>query len=221
MKLRYTVAVLAALVGASGCAYHGATGETYPENAYAGEAPIYTSPLQDTVLTDRVQRNIATSLPGVAPDVAVSTTHGTVTLTGTVPTPSDRTQVYDVARNTPGVYGVIDQLQVPLTPTGSAVGLAYPGPFGPVPAPGEVFNLNMQGLTGSDRVLAQRILQNLQSSATLPTVLPRVNINVSGGRVILHGRVNTEAQREAITSSVAAVAGANNVVDDIRVGTVR
>jgi len=78
-----------------------------------------------------------------------------------------------------------------------------PQPYGttgnasPTLATGDVFNLHVQGLNDTDRNLAQNILQGLRTDSLLHSLLPTVNINVSGGRVILQGTVQSEQQRRA------------------------
>jgi osmotically-inducible protein OsmY len=107
------------------------------------------------------------------------------------------------------VAGVIDRIQT-LSPTGRIE------PSGSHDA-GEIFSLHVQGLTESDRTLAQRILQGLRTDTALTSLLPVVDIHVADGRVNLRGTVQGEEQRRTIVSAVRRAAGADNVVDEIRV----
>ena len=95
--------------------------------------------------------------------------------------------------------------------------MGYP-PTGRIagPPPGDI-NLHVQGLSAPDRALAQRILDGLRTDRNLGTMPPTVNINVSGGRVILTGTVQNEQQRLAIVSTVQRAAGLENVDDQLQV----
>ncbi len=85
-------------------------------------------------------------------------------------------------------------------------------------ATGDIFNLHVQGLNNTDRNLAQQILQGLNTDTALASLLPTVNINVSGGRVILQGRVQSQEQKQAIGMVVQRAAGSSNVENQLEVG---
>jgi osmotically-inducible protein OsmY len=152
----------------------------------------------------------------------ITSQNGTVTLTGTVPSEQDRQFIDNTVRNIGGVYGVNDQLQVATQPTGAENTRIYtPATTTPVvsnpAAPGNIFNLHVQGLDEPDRTLAQRILQELRGDTILPSLLPMVNITVVNGRVTLEGNVQNEQQRRTIEAAVQRAAGVNNVSDQLQV----
>ncbi|HYG35516.1 MAG TPA: BON domain-containing protein [Clostridia bacterium] len=204
---------------------------TNPVNT-AGSAITQAATEADRALAGRVRQALNTStLAHLSPNVNVYTQKGVVTLSGTVPTDQDRRILESMVRGTSGVSSINSQLEVQtatvygsgsgaIAPTGrnDQPARAYEGQA-PVPAAapsattGDIFNLHVQGLNETDRSLAQRILEGLQTDPALASLLPTVNINVANGRVVLHGAVNNEQQRQTISSVVRRAAG-NNVVED-------
>jgi osmotically-inducible protein OsmY len=166
--------------------------------------------------TLRNELNENRTVASAARNLYLDSRNGTVTLTGTVPTEQDRQFIDNVVRNTAGVYEVNDQIQVTGQPTGANDSRVYsstPQAFANPASAGTIFNLHVQGLDEPDRSTAQRILQELRTDTILPTLLPTVNITVSGGRVILDGNVQNEPQRRAIETAVQRAVGGNNVTD--------
>lgn len=195
--------------------------------AQASAVPNETpSVAADRDLVNRVQQALrGSSLNGLAPNINVSALNGDVTLTGYVPNERDRQAVETLARNTTGVLNVDNEIRVvgpagnqalyPAT-TVNPTATYPPSPTGTAVA-GDIFNLHVQGLNDADRTLAQRILQGLRTDNALASLFPSVNIDVSGGRVILQGQVQSEQQRQTIESVVRQAAGINNVEDQLQV----
>ena len=209
----------------------------------------------DRELVDKVQNALRsnTSSSWLAQSVNVSAQNGAVTLTGTIPNDQQRQVVDNVVRNVNGVSSVYDQLQITATPTGRSdqqqnysynntsqqQQQQYPAQppqqepqqqqqqqsysgnanASPTLATGDIFNLHVQGLNDTDRNLAQNILQGLRTDSLLHALLPTVNINVSGGRVILQGTVQNEQQRQAIATVVQRAAGGSNVDNQLQVNS--
>jgi osmotically-inducible protein OsmY len=170
--------------------------------------------------TVRTTLNQNPTLGPACRNVYVSSTSGTVTLTGSVPTEQDRQFIENAVRNINGVYQVNDQLQVTGQPTGAAdsrIYIAQPTAAANPMSAGNVFNLHVQGLDEPDRTVAQRILHELRTDTILPSLLPMVNITVSGGRVTLEGNVQNEQQRRVIDSAIQRAVGGNNVSDMLQV----
>ena len=115
-----------------------------------------------------------------------------------------------------------DQLQTSNTPTGSS-SRVYSGTQATSAqslgsgAAGEIFSLNVQGLTAADRTLAQRIMSRLEADSALPNLLPKVNINIGDGRVVLKGTVQNEQQRRFIEDAVRRAAGVSSVEDQLQI----
>jgi osmotically-inducible protein OsmY len=174
----------------------------------AGLPPATAGIQSDRSLADRVQQMLKNqpAVAAVASNVQVSEDHGKVTLAGIVPSQEDKNLILGVVRNTPGVVAVNDNLGVALQPTGRTLS-----------APADIFNLHVQGLSATDRTLAQRILDGLRTDTVLGSLLPMVDINVAGGKVTLQGTVQNEQQRRAITSAVRQAAGMDNVEDQLQV----
>lgn len=199
----------------------------------------------DQALTERVQEALRSnnSVSGFAQNLQVSVRNGAVTLTGPVPGDQDRQTVDNLVRNVSGVVSVYDQLQVQPSATGRVEGnSAYenqsqqqqsqnqgqsqPGQFQQNQGTGtfrtgDIFSLHVQGLNQTDRSLAERILQGLQTDQALASQMPTVNINVTGGRVVLEGNVQSEQQRQTIGNVVQRAAGASNVENQLQVSPAR
>jgi osmotically-inducible protein OsmY len=195
------------------------------------EPPIIDTTAQaaaeaDRALADlvRAQFNRYGDLSRLAPNVNISARNGMVTLTGDVPSDQDRRMVVAMVESTPGVVTLNDQLRVtlpgdvirPAVPTGRIdTQRFYPGDAG------EVFNLHVQGLSETDRTLAQRVLDGLRTDSVVASMLPVVNIHVSDGRVVLRGSVLNDEQRRSIVSAVQRAAGVNNVYDELQIRPLR
>jgi osmotically-inducible protein OsmY len=195
----------------------------------------------DSLLANSVRNalNQAPAARNLSPPIQVNVDNGTVTLNGSVPNYQVRESVISVVRNTPGVRGVRDELLVANTAQTAPVytpppqGAPGPGaaagsstlPEGNSPSvltgssavSGQIFSMQVDSLTEADRSLAQRILQGLRTDAALEQMLPRVLINVSEGRVVLQGTVQSQAQRQAVADAVRRAAGVGNLEDDLQV----
>jgi len=206
-----------------------------PNNMTTGSAtawPEYSSAASesDRALVARIQQAFSNGTLGFRPDVNVSARNGAVYLSGAVPDESARFAVDNLVRNTTGVVSVQDGMSIANPPPGhtygqyptttySPTGRTYPPSNGYVTtAAGDIFNLHVQGLNETDRTLAQRVLEGLRTDTTLATVMPSVNINIVGGRVVLQGTVQSERQRRAIVEAVQRAAGAQNVDDQLTIG---
>jgi osmotically-inducible protein OsmY len=99
-------------------------------------------------------------------------------------------------------------------PTGRAE-VIRPNPAPITPA--DTFNLHVKGLSETDRLLAQRVLDGLRADSAVSSYMPVVNIDIDGGRVVLRGTVLNDDQRRSIVSAVQRAAGVNNVQDELRV----
>src|SRR5258706_6769903 len=164
-----------------------------------------------------------------SPNINIVCHNGVATLSGTVPTDEDRMALVADCRRIPGIASVHDELQIGAT---AANGRIYVAPPVVQPQPtsryeegsriyggniGDVFSLHVMGLNDTDRSLAQQILEGLRTDSALPALLPVVNIDVSNGRVILRGTVQSGQQRRATVSAVQRAAGVNNVTDQLQV----
>jgi len=167
-------------------------------------------------LVSQVQQSFRNSdISGLAPNLNVSEQNGTVTLSGYVPSERDKQMAETLARNTAGVSAINNQIQVLPSPTGNNARVYPPSSANQIA--GDIFNLHVQGLNDTDRALAQRILESLRTDTALNSLLPSVNINVSSGRVVLEGRVQSDQQRKTIESVVRQASGSGNVEDQLQV----
>jgi hypothetical protein len=237
MNTSHFLGLLSAVVMMAGCAAERPT--RYGSTATYGDSVIGTTPAYDSsvgstdsprydsyqgaaadaqlmsdadrLLANQVRSRCDPLSPGGT--VAVYTRNGRVTLTGTVAREQDRIAVVNAVRTTPGVVAVSDQLQVQVAaPTGR-----YEDQRVYAPSPTDFFSLHVRGLTDTDRVLGQRILEGLRADTVLPTLMPIVNIEVSESRVIIRGTVQSHDQKRTIVSAIQRAAGVNNVYDELQV----
>jgi osmotically-inducible protein OsmY len=175
------------------------------------------------------------ALKTTASQVLVSAQAGVVTLRGSVPDQQAHDSLISVVRNTPGVVRIVDETHITATgvsspqyqtqtqsaPVFSSGGgsLAETGPTsdGGSAVGGQIFSMQVDTLTETDRTLAQRILQGLRTDSGVSDLLPRVNINVSEGRILLQGHVQNEEQKRTIEEAVRRAAGISNIENRLQV----
>jgi osmotically-inducible protein OsmY len=206
----------------------GSTTTASAPQVYSTPGASASSAPADRELEERVRQVLRTdnSIVAFTRDIQVAANNGAVTLTGTVVGDAQRQSVDNAVRNISGVTSVFDRLQVVPVPTGATDSRSYP-PADRQPPPaqppaqnlatGDIFNLYVHGLNATDSSLAERVLQGLRSDQALASLFPSVNINVSGGRVVLQGRVQTEQQKQTIASVVQRAAGATAVDNQLLV----
>ncbi|MGH8506104.1 MAG: BON domain-containing protein [Stenotrophobium sp.] len=98
----------ALLLSAGSVAYADDTGTTtQPQSANVGTA------ISDTDITAKVKAKYMVDTRLKNTDISVTTTNGTVTLTGSVPSSDAKTAAEELAKNVSGVNKVDDQLQAP------------------------------------------------------------------------------------------------------------
>lgn len=223
----------------------GSSGDVISSPPYRSPSTTTTAPhayVSDDQLANAVRAalNQDPSLRTVAPQVQISANNGVITLNGSVPNPDLRNSLISLVRNTPGVTGVTDQLFIAstaqTTPVYNPAPQVTPGPAaggasvveqgnqpqvltGGSAISGQIFSMQVDSLTDADRNLAQRILQGLQTDTALSQMLPHVVINVSQGRVVLQGTVQSEAQRQSIADAVRRATGGQNLDNQLQVRT--
>ena len=202
--------------------YAAGTSETYSSPPATTTYPVYTSnqttPDNSLIRQVRQQLNSYGRLGTIAQTVQIDAQGGVLTLSGVVPTQQDRDMINEIVRNTPGVVSVTDQLQVSNWSTGSGGSHVYSGNQNlGADGAGQIFSLHVQGLTPADRTLAQRVINGLETDSALPNVLPKVNIEVADGRIVLRGTVQNEEQRRAIDDAIRRAAGGGAVDDQLQI----
>ena len=102
--------VLGALIaiGAAGCA-HEHMSTTYAGNKQERSA---SQEVSDAALSARIKTAFATDDVVKAHDIKVDTMRGTVTLTGSVKSATERDKAISIARDTKGVISVTDHIRV-------------------------------------------------------------------------------------------------------------
>jgi osmotically-inducible protein OsmY len=179
----------------------------------ARSVPTYGQ--SDQTLANQLQQTLAThpTLAGFANNVRVAVQNGRVTLSGNVPSEQDRQMITEAVRNTPGVVSISDQMQIATLPTGrvSQGVRVYPS------TGAEMINLHVQGLSETDRSLAQRMLEGLRTDATFAPPTQPIDITIANGQITLQGAVQSSEQKRDIAAAVQRAAGAGTVFDDLQV----
>jgi osmotically-inducible protein OsmY len=167
----------------------------------------------DQALADQLQQRLSShpTLSGFAPNVRMHVQDGRVNLTGNVPSEQDREIITDLISSTSGVVSINDQLEISTVPTGriSQNARVYTDPNST-----SMLNLTVKGFTETDRALAHRILDGVQ---TWTAPMSPINLTVENGRVTLDGTVETYEQKRNIAAAVQKAAGVNTVYDNLQV----
>jgi osmotically-inducible protein OsmY len=173
----------------------------------------------------RSQVNRYGDLATTTPDLHISCSSGTVTLTGNVPSQRERDMIDSLVRDQSGVVSVNDQLQVGYTPSPTGVVSGVPRVYTTPPdyvggsSPAIIYsgnlNVTVQATTLGDRNLGQRLVDRLRSDATLSPLSTAINLSISAGQVYIRGTVDTEQQHIAIVSIVQHTYGVKAVYDQL------
>ena len=106
--LRSTLLAMSLAMTCSGAASLQAA--TSPEGSSSGGSPAADAPLADGAITSAVEEALRTNHGTLANDVDVTTSHGIVTLAGSVDSLLIRARTVEIAQGLRGVLGVIDHL---------------------------------------------------------------------------------------------------------------
>ena len=171
--------------------------------------------------------------------VHVHVKQGIVSLDGRVPTETDRERVEAIVRRTDGVVAVKDNLQVTLpSPASVPVARVAPvttvtvpvyttaapviiAPSGALSSPAPLVlpdypRVTVQAWSVGDEPAAERIAHELQRGGRPLTVIDNVNVTVQGGVVSLKGKVDTEADRQALLAATQRAGGIRAIYDQLR-----
>jgi osmotically-inducible protein OsmY len=80
------------------------------------------------------------------------------------------------------------------------------------------FSQNIQGLSESDRPLAQQIGQELNAEPSTAGLVSNLKIEVSDGKATLRGNVNSEDEKTQVESAIKKVSGVTSVDNQLQVG---
>ncbi len=221
MRIGGKLVVVSSMFLLAACAYNRpAVVYTTPSGQVVGVGPNARTAADQTLETSlRAGVNRYGDLANANPDLRFYADNGAVTITGPVRNDRERQMIDTLARNTPGVVSVNDQMQVMYPPTGSATPRVYvpPAPVSPSPVitpppPGPRF----EAVTLADQTLANRIENQLYRNAVPVDWLRNVTIRVSNGAAYVQGFVGTQAEREAIDRAVQDVSGVTTVYDQLQ-----
>ncbi len=118
-----------------------------------------------------------------AANIGVTARHGVVTLTGSVPTFSERLMAEKVAKRVHGVKAIANDIEVNLALTGER----------------------------TDTHIAEAAVEALKWNRAVPS--ERIKVSVSKGRVTLEGEVEWQFQKEAAEEAVRHLHGVRGLVD--------
>ena len=174
---------------------------TTTQGSAAGSQVISAGTTQVISATDaslatevRQQMNRYGELAAAAQNIQITARNGNVTLSGYVPNQRDRQMIQAVARSTPGVASVNDQLQISNRP------------------------LATSGQT--DQALATQLQQALSNHPTLGAIASSIVSTVQNGRVTLTGTVPSEQDRTMVQEVVKNIAGVVSVTDQMQIASV-
>jgi len=140
----------------------------------------------DSAVTAKIKGKLATNSETSAIKIGVETNAGVVTLTGTVPTETEKGKAEQLAKNTDGVKSVTNKITVDTSSTG-ATNLGGKA--------GEA--LKDAGASISDAAILTKVKAKLLADGITGT-----NVDVSEGKVVLKGEVE-DAQKKAKAEELA------------------
>jgi osmotically-inducible protein OsmY len=138
--------------------------------------------------------------------IGVETQHGVVALTGTVPSFDQRMRAEQIARETPGVTSVVNNIQVASAstiPPSPPVVVVPPAVVAPPP------------VMASDMSITAAVKERL--AADRFANLMRVNVDTSGGIVYLNGVVPTIDHKIRAEQIARQVGGVTQVVNNLQI----
>lgn len=153
--------------------------------------------IDDSTVTAKVKSKLAADSPTSAIKIGVDTREGVVTLSGTVPTDTEKNKAEQLARNTDGVKRVTNDIKVdPNSASASNFGEKA----------GEAAKDLGESL--SDAAILAKVKAKLVADGITGT-----NIDVTDGAVVLKGQVedaNEKAKAESIVKNTAGVKDVKN-----------
>jgi osmotically-inducible protein OsmY len=213
----------------------------YP-NGEVVSTPRYSHESADRALEAGCRRELARygDLATITPNVQIRARDGVVTLSGNVPGERERQMLDACVKNTAGVVTVDDQLTVGYAPTGTYSQsttvyepprtTVYQAPSRPVvPAPSSsvvvvseptpAYDQRVQVITvrDSDRDLAERIAEAIRAEAALPPGDASITLQVTGGRIEVHGTVEHGSEKHRLLEAIKHTAGVVDVKDHVHV----
>ena len=157
--------------------------------------------VDDSTITAKVKSKLAADTETSAIKIGVDTRDGVVTLSGTVPTDTEKTKAEQIARTTDGVKRVSNDLRVDPNST-SATNL------------GERSGEAVKGVgeTMSDAAILATVKAKLVADGIIGT-----DVDVTGGAVILKGQVENPSEKTKAENIVKNTAGVKDVKNQLTV----
>lgn len=157
--------------------------------------------VDDSVVTAKVKGELATNGQTSAIKIGVDTTGGVVTLSGTVPTDTEKAKAEELARKTDGVKSVVNKISVnPNSESATSLG-------------------DKAGKTAKD------VGDAISDEAILATVKARLiadgitgtNIDVDKGNVVLNGQVDNPKEKAKAEDIAKKTSGVRDVRNQLTV----
>lgn len=152
----------------------------------------------DLGITTKVKSRLETDRNLDSSQVQVKTQNKVVTLSGSVPTPTEKEHAIAVARSVENVADVVDDLSVA---TGAMASAQAP-----------------QGLPPDDTSITQAVMQKLQTQPE--TASEKIDVDTRQGVVTLSGTVKTAEQKDEVLQIARNTQGVQGVEDRLTVATV-
>jgi osmotically-inducible protein OsmY len=225
MRIARNLAIVFSVFLLGACAYHRApVVYTTPGGQVISAGPDARTAADRALETSvRAELNRYGDLASANLNLQAYANRGTVTLSGLVRNDRDRQMIDTLVRDTPGVTGVNDQLQVLYPPTGVVTPPPYsqtyttPAPIYP-PAATTVLPAasRIEAERVADQPLAQRIAEQLRFEGVPSGWLDNVSIRVRDGAAYVQGYVASQREREAIDAAVQHTRGVTVVYDQLQ-----
>jgi len=140
----------------------------------------------DSAVTAKIKSKLATSSETSAIKIGVETNAGVVTLTGTVPTGTEKDKAEQLAKNTDGVKSVTNKITVETSASGST----------------SLGDKAGEALKDTGSAIADAAILAKLKAKLLADGITGTNVDVSQGKVVLKGEVD-DAQKKAKAEELA------------------
>ena len=157
--------------------------------------------IDDSALTAKVKSKLAADSETSAIKIGVETRAGVVTLTGTVPTDTEKNKAGQLARNTDGVTRVENNIVI----NPNSLGATNLGEKA-----GEAAKEAGESL--SDAAILTKLKAKLLADGITGT-----NVDVTNGKVVLKGEVEDATKKAKAEDIAKTTAGVTNVTNQLRI----
>lgn len=163
--------------------------------------------VDDTTITAKVKAKLAADTQTSAIKIGVDTAAGVLTLSGTVPTNTEKNKAEELAKTTDGVKRVVNKISVdPNSVSASNFG----------DKAGEAAK-NVGGAIGAIGAIGDEVILASVKAKLIADGITGTNVDVSGGKVVLKGEVENAQKKVKAEDLARKTNGVRDVANQLTV----